>query len=98
MIHTFVGDLGHLFVIFSFVSAIIAAFSYFKASASQDFVLQEQWRNNGRIAFGIHTFSVFGIVICLFSIIFNHYFEYHYAWSHSSTTLPAHYMISCFWE
>lgn len=98
MIHTFVGDLGHFFVIFSFVSALIAAFAYFKASVTQDVSLQEQWRNNGRIAFGIQTFSIFGIVVCLFSIIYNHYFEYHYAWSHSSTKLPAQYMISCFWE
>ena len=98
MIHTFIGDLGHFFVIFSFVSALIAAFAYFRASSSKDIATQQQWRINGRIAFGAHTISVFGIVICLFAIIYNHYFEYHYAWSHSSTKLPTHYMISCFWE
>ena len=98
MIHTFIGDLGHFFVIFSFVSALIASYAYFKASTSQDFSNQSQWKTNGRIAFGIHTISIFGIVICLFAIIYNHYFEYHYAWSHSSTKLPTHYMISCFWE
>jgi cytochrome c-type biogenesis protein CcmF len=98
MIHTFIGDLGHVFVILSFVSALIAAFSYFKASSSTDFSLEKQWRINGRTAFSIHTISILGIVLCLFSIIYNHYFEYHYAWSHSSTKLPTHYMISCFWE
>jgi cytochrome c-type biogenesis protein CcmF len=34
----------------------------------------------------------------LYYIISNHYFEYHYAWSHSSRSLPSHYIISCFWE
>src|SRR5690606_37940930 len=34
----------------------------------------------------------------LFYIIYNHLFEYHYAWSHSSRTLPTHYIISSFWE
>ncbi|MEM6298810.1 MAG: cytochrome c biogenesis protein CcsA, partial [Bacteroidota bacterium] len=26
------------------------------------------------------------------------YYEYHYAWSHSSNNLPTHFMVSCFWE
>ncbi|WP_034923301.1 cytochrome c biogenesis protein CcsA, partial [Candidatus Accumulibacter vicinus] len=28
----------------------------------------------------------------------NHYFEYHYAYSHSDKKLPAHYLISTFWN
>ena len=96
--HTFIGNLGHFFVIFSFVSALVAAFSYFKASTTNSFALQQQWKINGRIAFSTHIIAVLGIIFCLFTIIYNHYFEYHYAWSHSSTKLPTHYMISCFWE
>jgi len=37
-------------------------------------------------------------VITLFVIIYQHYFEYHYAYAHSSLHLPGQYMISCFWE
>lgn len=98
MIHTFVGDLGHLFVILSFVSALISAFSYFKAAQAKDITSEQNWALNGRVAFYFNAASVTGIVVCLFAIIYNHYFEYHYAWSHSSLHLPTHYMISCFWE
>ena len=98
MIHTFIGDLGHLFVITSFISAIFAAFSFFKAGTSTDIASSNSWLSNARLSFVIHTISVFGIVFSLFFIIYNHYFEYHYAWAHSSRRLPGHYMLSCFWE
>lgn len=96
MIHEFIGDLGHFFVITAFISAIYAAFSFFKASNSE--MDEIGWKKNAQLAFYIHAFSVIGVVFCLFFIIYNHYFEYHYAWSHSSRRLPTHYMISCFWE
>lgn len=97
MVHTFIGDLGHLFVIISFVTSLVAAFSYFKVANSNNIDLQV-WRKFARGAFYTHGVAVAGIVFCLFYIIYNHYFEYHYAWSHSSRNLPTHYMISCFWE
>ncbi len=98
MVHKFIGDLGHLFVIVSFIAALFSAFSYFKASQSQAVDKAEGWKINGRYLFYLHAFAVLGIVFSLFFIIYNHYFEYHYAWSHSSRRLPGHYMISCFWE
>ncbi|MBL3654821.1 heme lyase CcmF/NrfE family subunit [Fulvivirga sediminis] len=97
MIHSFIGDLGHLFVIITLVTAIFAAFCYFIAS-KKDGLQSNPWKANGRFFFSLHAISVIGIVFCLFYIIYNHYFEYHYAWSHSSRQLPTHYMISCFWE
>jgi cytochrome c-type biogenesis protein CcmF len=97
MIHTFIGDLGHFFIVVSFVSSLAATFSYFKMSNSND-IDKQKWQKNARSYFYIHAFSVIGVVVSLFIIIQNHYFEYHYAWSHSSRNLPAHFMISCFWE
>ncbi len=98
IVHTFIGSLGHLFVITSFIAAVFAAFSFYKGSQLTDPEKKAQWAANGRISFYIHAVSVFGIVASLFYIIYNHYFEYHYAWSHSSLRLPTHYMISSFWE
>jgi len=98
MIHTFIGNLGHFFVITSFVTAILSAFSFFKANQKKDLSEKTQWLTNGRTIFYVHFASVIGIIVSLFVIIHNHYFEYHYAWSHSSRHLPAEYMISCFWE
>lgn len=59
---------------------------------------KDDWRTLARWAFYIHAAAVLGVGVCLYAIISNHYFEYHYAWSHSSRALPVQYVISCFWE
>jgi cytochrome c-type biogenesis protein CcmF len=95
--HYLIGNIGHLSVIVAFVAAVVAAFGYFKAgnSCGDD---KNSWLRFAKITFAIHSLSVFTVIGSLFFIIYNHYFEYHYAWSHSSLNLPTHYMISCFWE
>jgi len=98
MLHYFIGDLGHLFVITSFVAALITSFYYWKATVAVDLSKRYQWTFNGRTTFLIHFAGLIGIIATLFTIIFNHYFEYHYAYAHSSMHLPKHYMISCFWQ
>jgi len=98
VVHYLIGDLGHLFVILSFVSSLICAFAYTKARSKDDLAEKRSWLINGRVAFYVHVFSILGVVATLFTIIYNHYFEYHYAYSHSSIHLQAQYMLSCFWE
>ena len=99
MINTLVGNLGHLLVIITFVCALIASIGYFQATQlRQDEIKYLSWKRFARLFFIIHGLSVIGVVISLFYIIYNHLYEYHYAWSHSSDHLPVHYMISCFWE
>jgi cytochrome c-type biogenesis protein CcmF len=96
--HYFIGNLGHFFVITSFVSALATFFSYYKATMTQDVASKDQWLLNGKIGFYIHVISVLGIVVTLFTIISNHYFEYHYAYAHSDKKLPVYYLISTFWN
>jgi cytochrome c-type biogenesis protein CcmF len=94
--HYFIGDLGHFFVILSFITSIAAFFSYFKAATAS--TSKNEWLQNGKVSFYLHAASVLGICITLFIIISNHYFEYHYAYSHSDSKLPTHYLISTFWN
>jgi cytochrome c-type biogenesis protein CcmF len=96
--HYFVGDLGHLFVIISFVAALVSFFAYYKATTAHELQKKEGWLLNGKITFYIHTLAVVGIGIALFTIIANHYFEYHYAYNYSDKKLPTHYLISTFWN
>lgn len=96
MIHTGIGNLGHLLVIISFISSIVAAIAYGRSSLSNE--LNNSWTKLGRWSFWTHGTAVLGTAVVLFLIIYNHYFEYHYAWSHSSVNLAVHYMIACFWE
>ncbi len=97
MIHTGIGNTGHLFVIISFVTSLLAAFAYFKASNAGE-MGNQPWIKFARYTFYAHTVAVVSVFVILFLIIKNNYFEYHYAWSHSSTTLPLNYMIASFWE
>ena len=98
MIHYFIGDLGHFFVITSFVAALASAFSYFKVTSAPSLEKQNFWRQNGAFSFYTHAVSVLGICVTLFVIIANHYFEYHYAYSYSDSKLPDHYLVSTFWN
>lgn len=135
MIHTTVGQLGHFFVILSFVTSLVATVAYFLSALGRRTSVQtisveepqlayagessfdgktarhkaavqpstpenekDDWKGLARWAFYVHSAAVLGVIACLFYIIFNHYFEYHYAWSHSSRALPVYYMIACFWE
>jgi cytochrome c-type biogenesis protein CcmF len=93
--HLLPGHLGQFFIILSFGTALFSAISYYFATTDK---LNPSWQRLGRIGFYLNTVSVIGIGTCLFYIIYNHLFEYHYAWEHSSKTLPVYYIISSYWE
>lgn len=97
-INPFYGQAGHFFLILAFVAALVSAFSYFLAVKKSDVIIKMQWHKLARYAFITHAISIFLTVVVLFFMIFNHRFEYHYVWSHSSLDLPLKYILSCFWE
>jgi cytochrome c-type biogenesis protein CcmF len=96
--HLLIGNLGHFFVALSFMAAFFAAFAFFRQTNLQDHKESKIWQKAARLSFWIHSIAVIGIFVTLFYIIWNHYFEYAYAYQHSSRALPVRYMISCFWE
>ncbi len=81
---------------FGFFAALLAAVAYFadEQLKSDDSV----WKKIARISFTVHGTMVIGVFVLLFIMILNHWFEYHYAWRHSSRELDMKYVISCFWE
>jgi len=93
--HLLYGNLGHLALVVSFGTSIIATFAYFFAAKNDS---EPSWKKLADLSFYVHTFSVLSVIGILFAIIHGHLFEYNYAWHHSSRDLPVHYMISCFWE
>ena len=96
MIHTFIGNLGHFSVILAFVSSLVAGFAFYKATT--DKLDAKGWLGYARVAFYIHAVSVISVVACLYYIVYNHYFEYHWVWYHTSSTMPMRYLLSAFWE
>jgi cytochrome c-type biogenesis protein CcmF len=92
MVHYFIGQLGLFFVVLAFVTAILSSISHAKA------VKNPGWISFSKYTYYVHVSAVFGICISLFTIINQHYFEYHYAWNVSSKYLPLQYQISSFWN
>lgn len=97
MLRSYLGNIGHASVIIAFVAAVVSTYAYWQASRSQN-LSTESWLKFARRSFYVHTLAVIAICASLLSIIFNHYFEYHYAWDNSSWSLPLGYAISCFWQ
>jgi len=96
-----IGNVGHLLVLISFASAILAAVGYFisqQKSKLGEEKKQFSWLRFARTAFYTHTLAVVGTVVVLFAIVYNQMYEYFYAYDHSSNDLPVQYMVACFWE
>ncbi len=99
--HLFAGQLGHFFVILAFISSLIATVSFFKASRTQLTTLSygtANWLRVARISFFIQVISVFAIFSIIFFICYNHYFEYMYAYKHTSNELEFKYLLASIWE
>jgi len=96
--HLIWGQLGHVFTILSFCGALLSALAYGYSTAEQNLNEQQNWKKLARRGFYTHSLSVIGIIACLFWMLFNHYFEYHYVWQHSNSAMPMQYILSCFWE
>jgi cytochrome c-type biogenesis protein CcmF len=97
MLRPYLGNIGHISAIIAFVAALISTYAYWQATRPQNLGTSD-WLKFARRAFYVHTIAVVSICASLLSIIFNHYFEYHYAWDNSSWSLPLGYAISCFWQ
>ena len=89
------GKIGHLFVILSFVAALVSSISYLFATYKKN---NPEWITLGRYSFILHTVTTLGVVGLLFMLIHYHLFEYHYVWKHSSSALPFKFLFASFWE
>lgn len=87
---------GRALIYLSLIAGIFSLFFYFRSLKSGSLADLKQ-RNYGRLFYLIQTFSIVGVSVALFYIIVNHYFEYAYAFKHSSSLMPGKYIISSFW-
>src|SRR2546423_9570039 len=92
--HLLPGRLGHFFLLLSLVSSLAASVSYFFNVQKKSSIEQAEWKKLARLFFGTEVISVFAVFSILFYIISNHFFEYKYAWQHSSLSLESKYLLS----
>src|SRR5882762_152067 len=92
--HLLPGRLGHFFAILSFAASFVALISYFKAAQAKLPEEQNGWRRMGRIAYQIDVLAVISVIGTIIYIIFSRYFEYNFAWEHSSRSLTGPYLLA----
>lgn len=96
--HLLPGQIGHFFVILSFIASLIATVAYFTASRKTDILEKQSWIRFARMAFITQFVSVIIIFSVIFYICSHHYFEYMYAYKHAAKELESKYLLACIWE
>lgn len=96
--HLWPYHLGNLLVSFSFVSALLAAFSYLKSTRIEAADQPQFWKKIGRTSFLFHAFTVVSIVGLLFFLLLQGWFEYYYVMQHTSSDLAPRFVFAAFWE
>lgn len=94
--HLLPGQIGNFFVALAFASAFFSALTYYFSTKAAD--QQATWLSYARKGFYVHGISIIGIVGSLFYILFNHLYEYKYAFDHLNNEMPMKYVFSCMWE
>ncbi len=91
------GNLGHFSIVTAFVTILLGAYSYFIACQSP-LPQKKKWSDFANGCFIIHSLAILTAFSTLFWILYSHQYQYQYAWKHTSTDLPIHYLVSSIWE
>lgn len=92
--HLWVGQIGHFAILLSFVAALFAAFSFYKAQKPEN----KGWLSMGRWGFIIHAFGLFSIITTMLYAMYHRMYEYTYVQRQVSDDLPIYYLFSSFWQ
>jgi cytochrome c-type biogenesis protein CcmF len=95
--HLLPGQIGHFFIILSFVAATLAAISYFSSLRGLE-LNRKRWLQMGRASLTIQFSSLIVVFLTLVYICSLHYFEYMYVYKHASRELELKYLLACIWE
>jgi cytochrome c-type biogenesis protein CcmF len=96
--HLLPGKLGQFFVVLAFTGSLISTIAYYKSASAKSLQETASWKKMARIAFLINGLSVFVVFATIYYIVRIHYFEYNFAWEHSSRNLAPVYILPCIWE
>ena len=92
------GQIGHFFIILSFIASLLATISFFIASGKTELIEKKRWLTYARAIFFTQVISVVTVFAIVFYICANHLYEYMYAYKHASKELESKYLLACIWE
>ncbi len=93
--HILAGTLGNISIQLAFFFAVISSFLYLISSFQKTH--KHLLTRIARYGFMAHFGFMLLAMGSLYSLIFNHAFEYQYVYQYSSRHLPFHFLVSCFW-
>jgi len=93
--HLLPGTIGRLLIYLSFFSGLAGIYFYLKLTLKEKG--SQSLLKLARFSYLLQTSAIVGVCLALFYLIVNHSFEYAYVYKHSSTLMPAKYIISSFW-
>lgn len=96
--HLLPGQAGNFFVLLAFVSALLATIAFFKSHLSTTETDKKGWLKLARSVFFVELGSLFLVFGILYYICGNHFYEYLYAYKHSSLELEPKFLLACIWE
>jgi len=96
--HLLPGQIGHFFIILSFIAALLATITFFIASGKTDPLVKNLWLKYARGLFFVQVIGVVSVFAIVFYICSNHLYEYMYAYKHASMELESKYLLACIWE
>src|SRR6056297_2302675 len=91
---TWIGQLGHAFVVLGFVAGLLSVFAYYRSFRNDN----ESWHRTANGAFTVQSISIFSVIGFVLYLLIGKFYEYQYAQSHVSDDLPMRYIFSAFWE
>lgn len=96
--HLWVGQLGQFLIFLAFATAVLSTIGYALGTNEQEQTIKDSWLKIGRASFITHGVSIITIIVLIFFMMINKYYEYDYVWSHVSDSLPFRYTFAAFWE
>lgn len=72
--------------------------AFYQSARSQQPAEKESWKRLARVAFAADIAAVLAVVSSIFYILSHHYYEYFYAWNHTSNEMQYRYLLAGFWE
>lgn len=96
--HLLPGQVGHFFVLLAFVAALFSSIAFFQSHRASDEAARASWIKMARSIFFVQVGSLLLVFGLLYYICANHYYEYLYAYKHSSLELEPKYLLACIWE